>query len=208
MNIPSINLIRDRIPTPGLRRRMYAGFMIYLAVGGALMCVAAWHFSNYLARADQHLRHARLLTESFAREHPGEHDPAAYVDGLGNRLRSEAVRLHAIQDFIEARRAPAHLLYGLASGMGSNMALVSLHIDAQGQMAWSVQAEGEVTDPGAPERLAAAWGGDRWVRPCVCGIQPLTAERSFLNRRPVVVYRFASQYKGKAEGHGSGTVQP
>lgn len=126
-----VNLIRDVVPSPVLRARIFHGILAYVTVFGILAAIFAWWHTVRIVNL--HGRAAALAIQEkwFRQKYPDVSDFEEYSEDLRLGLEHCAAQLTGIRNVMDGRLDIPPVMLALLQPMTAGMRMGSFSVDRE-----------------------------------------------------------------------------
>ena len=190
-----INLIRDRVTPPALRRALYWSTMLYiLACGAALAAIFYAATSRFVLALDAQ-RQTRSIEEQFRIDYPQERLILTYAQKLGRQLDGRQALLERVNQVLATRAGLAHVLLGLVQPLPGGTYLVDFTYDPKARkVAFTVVTPADVSSSTVTAgNLLTLWQQEAGLVGRLTDVGSEASQRQMYNGRAVLAHRFAAR---------------
>jgi len=190
-----INLIRDRVTPPLLRRWLYVGTMLYILVSGAALAAIFHAATNRFVQAMDAQRQVRGIDAQFRLDYPRERLIPTYAEKLGRQFDARQALLGRINQVLSARVGLAHVLLGLIEPLPGGTYLVDLAYEPEARkVTFTVVTPADVSSSAVTAgNLLLLWERETGLVGRLTDIGSEASQRQMYNGRPVLAHRFTGR---------------
>ena len=198
----SMNLIRDRIPPPRRRRRMFWGMIAYLAICALALAAISYQTGRQLVASARERSDIQRYEAEFRRTNPEDNDILAYCERLNRRGDQTAALMETVQEKVVTRADVAVMLVGIAADLSAEIRLLDFALDSESQSvnfklaAPILSSSGRLTEAG---EWVALWNQNPELTAELNRIQSVESTRTTFEGQPI----FALRYEGKPARGGT-----
>ncbi len=126
-----VNLIRDVVPSPILRARIFHGILAYVAVFGILTAIVAWWHTVRTVNLNGRSTALAIQEKWFRHKYPDVSDFKEYSEDLRLGLEHCAAQLSGIRNVMGGRLDLPPVMLALLQPMTAGMRLGSFSVDRE-----------------------------------------------------------------------------
>ena len=201
MAVYEINLIRERTTSPGMRKFLFWGMVVYLALCGAILVRVSNQAAKKLVVAMENGRHVQALERQFRRTGADRDPILAHARRLRDEIASYSGKLEAIGRGTARRLDLAQMMIRLAVPLPDGLSLARMSVDrAEGQIEFDVVAPADRSAYSVTASdLISLWEKDEVLMSRLQRIRAVISERRRMGQRTVLVLQFASPLPAQQE---------
>jgi hypothetical protein len=184
-----INLIRDRVPTAGRRKRVYWFMMVYCLACGAVLVAVANRESKAFLKTAKASKESRDIEARFRERHPNQEGVVPYAEALRNRMEQVSGELEGIQTVLEKRANVARILLALLAPLPRDMMIIDFQFNLKSnKLSFNLMVPKERPEDSRDfGELLAEWNNSERLQMEVRQIQTVSRKRNVMGKKSVFI---------------------
>ncbi len=190
-----VNVLRDQVTPPALRRSLYWGTMLYIVVCGAALAALTYAATSRFVRADAARLQMRGIEDQFRADYPKERQILAYAEDLRRELMARQALLGQVNQSLGERAGLAHVLAGLVKPLPSGTYLIDFVYAAKDRkVGFTIVTPADVSSMTVTAgTLLGLWQNEPGLTGRLSDIGSEVSQRQMYNARAVLAHRFTGQ---------------
>jgi hypothetical protein len=208
MNMLRVNLVRDRVPPPARRRRIYGVMLAYLGVCGLAIAAASYRAADLWAQGRRETVAVDRMSKAFSIVRGAQLAPGRYAAKLSADLKKVAGRVEAMDEILSSKTRPARVLLGICQPLPPSMYLAHVSIDGdRNEVTFSVGVPASHPDAGIRAKdLLDAWAKNEFLSGQVRTLSAVQSERTRDRKGLVVMHHFSAELGRERKTGGPGNL--